>query len=104
MMLQGLVAGPRGQGEGNMPGHISGQGVLPRKATGLVLSTQLGLLASSHHRLALWQCQGRAGFTAEVQWTTEQKGKSCIASAFLIKYPLLFSGINKVVGKVGREC
>lgn len=104
MMLQGLVARPRGRGEGNMPGHISGQGVLPRKATGLMLSTQLGLLASSHHRLVLWQCQGRAGFTAEVQWTMEQEGKPCIASAFLIKYLLLFSGINRVLGKAGREC
>lgn len=71
MMLQGLVAGPRGQGEGNMPGHICGQGVLPRKATSLVPSTQLGLLASSHHRLALWQYQGRAGFTlrSSGQWS-----------------------------------
>lgn len=47
MMLQGLVAGPRGQGEGNMPGHICGQGVLPRQATSRVLSTQLGLLATT---------------------------------------------------------
>lgn len=39
MMLQGLVAAPRGQGQGNMLGHICGQGVLPRKATGLVPST-----------------------------------------------------------------
>lgn len=67
MMLQGLVAQPRGQGEGNMPGHIRGEGVLPRKATSLVPSIQLGLLASSHHGLAVWQYQGGAGFTAEVQ-------------------------------------
>lgn len=71
MMPQGFVAGPRGQGEGNMPGHICGQGVLPRKATGLVPNTQLCFLASSHHRLALWQYQGSVRFASEVQWTME---------------------------------
>lgn len=69
MILEGFVAGAHGQGEENMPGHICGQGVLPRKATSLVPSTQLRLLASSHHRLALWQYQGRAGFATGVQRT-----------------------------------
>lgn len=57
MMLQGLVAGPRGQGERNMLGHICGQDVLPRKATSLVPSTQVRLLASSHHRVVLWHAR-----------------------------------------------
>lgn len=43
MILQGFVAGPRGQGEGNMLGHICGQGVLPRETNSRMQSTQLRL-------------------------------------------------------------
>lgn len=74
MMLQCLVA----WGEGNTPGRIHGQQVLPSEATGLVLRNHLGLQTSATTD-GLQQHSERAVLMAVVlQWS---RGKLSTVSA-----------------------